>query len=288
MFVVAGVTGQTGAAVAQALLDRKKSVRVLVRKEERGAAWKAKGAEVAVINLDDSSALAGALEGAEGAYLLVPPAYASPAPLATACGIVDAYSVALKISPVKQAVVLSSIGAQHPQKTGPIIPCHYAEQELSKLRDTQCTFLRAAYFMENLASFMGVIKGQGVLPVLFSPARTIAMVAVQDIGRITADVLAEAGPTHQVIEVSGPTDQSFDDVAAMFAKALGSAVKAVQVPEASIVGALTGLGMPAPTAELYREMAMGVEAGLVAFERGKVRHLRGSVRIEDAVRRLAS
>jgi uncharacterized protein YbjT (DUF2867 family) len=185
-------------------------------------------------------------------------------------------------------VLLSSIGAQHPDKTGPIKPCNYAEQQLSKLTDTKCTFLRAAYFMENLASFMGAVKGQGVLPVLFSPARKIAMVAVQDIGRVTADALAEGAQTHQVIEISGPTEQSFDDVAALLSKLLGTPVKAVQVPEASIVATLTGIGMPAPHAELYRQMAMAVEAGLVAFERGKVRQWRGAVRIEDAVRRLAS
>jgi hypothetical protein len=46
--------------------------------------------------------------------------------------------------------------------------------------------------------------------------------------------------------------------------------------------------MPRPTAELYREMALAVDAGLVAFERGQVRQVRGSVTIEDAIRRLTS
>jgi uncharacterized protein YbjT (DUF2867 family) len=85
------------------------------------------------------------------------------------------------------------------------------------------------------------------------------------------------------VEFSGPTDQSFNDVAALFSKALGSPVKAVQVPEASIVATLTGVGLPRPTAELYREMAMGVESGRVAFERGPIRQVRGSTRIDDAI-----
>lgn len=288
MFVVAGVTGQTGAAVAQALIDQKKSVRVLVRSEEKGAPWKAKGAEVSVASLDDAAALTAALHGAEGAYLLVPPAYESADPLASGRRVVDALAAALAKNPLRHAVVLSSVGAQHPEKTGPIIACHYAEQQLSQLTETPCTFLRAAYFMENFKGFMGAIKGQGVLPALSSPSRTIAMVSVQDIGRFTARALLEGAPRHQVVEISGPTDQSFDDVAALLSKALGSPVKAVQVPEAGIVPTLTRIGMPTPTAELYREMAMGVEAGLVAFERGEVRQVRGSVRIEDAIRELTS
>ena len=73
MFVVAGVTGNTGAVVAAALLSENKPVRVIVRDAAKGAPWKAKGAEVAVAALDDPDALAAALSGAEGAYLLSPP-----------------------------------------------------------------------------------------------------------------------------------------------------------------------------------------------------------------------
>jgi uncharacterized protein YbjT (DUF2867 family) len=288
MFVVAGVSGQTGASVAAALLARNVAVRVLVRSEEKGAAWRDRGASVSVASLDDSVALAAALEGAQGAYLLVPPCYASAEPNAAACRVVDAYRAALEQSPVQRVVLLSSIGAQHAEKTGPIIPCHYAEQQLAALTQTQCTFLRSAYFMENLPNFMGAIRGQGVLPVLFSPSRKVAMVSVQDIGRFAAGALVEPIPAQQVVEIGGPTEQSFEEVAALFSKALGSAVQAVQVPEGSIVEALTSVGMPRPTAELYREMALGVDAGLVAFERGKVRQVRGEVSIGEAVRRFTS
>lgn len=288
MFVVAGVTGQTGAAVAQTLLDRGQPVRVLVRNEQKAAEWKNKGAELCVAELSDPLALAEALDGARGAYLLVPPCYGSEDPNAEACAVVDAYVGALERSPVAELVLLSSIGAQHSDKTGPIIPCYYAEQQLAQLTETHVTCLRSAYFMENFANFMAAVKGQGVLPVLFSAARKIAMVSVQDIGRLTGDILIEGTRAHQVLEVSGPTEQSFDEVAALFAQALGSPVKAVQVPESKIVATLTSIGMPPSTAVLYREMALAVEAGLVAFERGPVRQVRGTARIEDTVRRLSS
>ena len=186
MFVVAGVTGQTGAAVAQTLLDESQPLRVLVRDKKRGASWRARGAEVVTLRLEDTRALGEALRGADGAYLLVPPAYESSDPNAAARGVIDAYHAALSRVPVRHVVVLSSIGAQHSDETGPILPCHYAEQKLSGLTRTSCTFLRAAYFMENLRNFLGPITGRGVLPVLFSTSRQIAMVSVEDIGRITA------------------------------------------------------------------------------------------------------
>jgi uncharacterized protein YbjT (DUF2867 family) len=288
MFAVAGVTGQTGAAVARALLDQKKSVRVLVRSEEKAAAWRARGAQVSVLNLGDAMALAAALEGVDAAYLIVPPCYESSAPNRAACRIVDGYRAALEKRPIKHLVLLSSIGAQHSDKTGLVVSCHYAEQQLSQLTKTGCTFLRSAYFMENLPLFLRSIQGHGVLPALFSPSRPLPMVSVQDVGRFSAGALAEARDTHQVVEISGPTDHSFDDVAAMFARALGTTVKAVRVPEASIVSTLTSIGIPAPTSELYREMALAVESGLVSFERGKIRHVRGGVTLEEAIRRFTT
>src|SRR4051794_21351787 len=77
-YVIAGVSGNTGSVVAASLLDAGASVKVLVRDAAKGEAWRARGAEVAVADLGDAEALAGALRGAKGAYLLVPPNLAAP------------------------------------------------------------------------------------------------------------------------------------------------------------------------------------------------------------------
>ena len=57
MFVVLGATGNTGSVVADTLLSRKQPVRIVVRSADKGAAWKAKGAEIVVASLDDMSSL---------------------------------------------------------------------------------------------------------------------------------------------------------------------------------------------------------------------------------------
>ena len=72
MFAVAGVSGRTGAATAEALLKQGQKVRVLVRDEAQGEPWLRRHAEVAVLDLTDSEALAAALKGLSGAYLLLP------------------------------------------------------------------------------------------------------------------------------------------------------------------------------------------------------------------------
>ena len=72
MFVVVGATGNTGSAAADTLLSRKQPVRIVVRSADKGAAWKAKGAEIAIASLDDVSALTKAFEGAQGRLYSLP------------------------------------------------------------------------------------------------------------------------------------------------------------------------------------------------------------------------
>ncbi|TKB92117.1 MAG: NAD-dependent epimerase/dehydratase family protein, partial [Nitrospira sp.] len=62
MFVVLGATGNTGSAVVETLLSRNQPVRVIVRSTDKGAGWKAKGADVAVASLDEVPALTKAFE----------------------------------------------------------------------------------------------------------------------------------------------------------------------------------------------------------------------------------
>src|SRR3954453_9027053 len=117
MFAVAGVTGNTGSVVASELLARGHAVRVIVRKAEQGESWAAKGADVAVATLDDSAAVAGALQGVEAAYLLLPPKYTEPDLLQAQAGTADAIAKAVGTSGVGRIVFLSSQGAERDRGT---------------------------------------------------------------------------------------------------------------------------------------------------------------------------
>jgi len=271
MYVVAGVTGHTGAVVANTLLDQGKKVRVLVRSADKGAAFAARGAEVAIVSLDDSAALTKALAGATGAYLLVPPDHTSEEVIARGHRIVDAITTAVKAAKVPHVVFLSSIGAQHEKGTGPITQLHYAEKQLAGV--TQATFLRPGYFFENLLNMLGAIKGQGVLPVFADPDFAFPMLATVDIGRAAvAALLDPPGPGHQsrVLELNGPKSRTLSEAAAAFAKALDKPVHVVRVPDEGAIPAMRGAGMSADLARLYLEMNHAVGQGLFAFDGHKL------------------
>jgi len=285
-YVIAGVSGNTGSAAATALLDAGAKVRVVVRDGAKGAPWRARGAEVAVADLGDANALTDALRGAKGAYLLVPPNMAAPDFRAYQRATGEALVEAVRRSGVPHVALLSSVGAQHPAGTGPIAGLHPVEKALAALPNTVSTFLRAAYFMENLGGSLGMLA-QGVLPT-FAPADVpFPMVATRDIGHLAAQVLREGATKTTVIELSAAKNYSMDDAAAILSTLTGKAVKAQTFPLEAMVPTLTGMGMSAEMAELYREMTGAMMSGLVAFE-GTHRTVRGPTGLEDVLRALVA
>ena len=149
MFVVAGVTGNTGGATATALLSAGVPVRVFVRDPENAATWAARGAEVAVGDLGDPSALARAFDGAEAAYVLNPPAYTLPDLFDHARRLAEATLAATRKAGPGRLVVLSSVGAHLASGTGIILTNRLFEQILG---DAPCavTFLPTGLLLREL------------------------------------------------------------------------------------------------------------------------------------------
>lgn len=281
MIVVFGANGNTGKVVASTLLDRGAKVRVVARDAKKVADLAARGAEVATADLFDVPSIATALRGASGAYFLVPPDPTSTDLVARGRKIVDAFVAALRQSPVAHVAVLSSVAAQHAAGTGPIVITHHAETELAKVAGTAFTFVRAAYFIENILGNVHAMKGDGVLPVFGGgEGYPFPMVATHDVGRVAAEALLAPPSATQWIELSGPKEQSMADAAAIASEILGRPVKPLVLPIDAMVPTLTGFGLSANVASLYREMTEGLAKGLVAFE-GKGRALRGTVSLAD-------
>lgn len=284
MYVVFGATGNTGKVVASTLLERGAKVRVVARDPGKVEALRARGAEVVKGDVLDAASLAPALHGAEGAYLLTPPDGASTDLVGRGKQIIDGFVGALSATKVPHAVVLSSVAAQHAAGTGPIVITHYAETQLPKAASTRFTFVRAAYFMENLLAYVGAMKGDGIIPVFGGgEGYPFPMIATHDIGRVSAEALLAPPSEHQWIELSGPQEYSFADAARIASETLGRPVQPLVLPIDAMVPTLTKFGLSENVAGLYREMTEGMGKGLVSFE-GKGRAVRGVVTLEEVLK----
>src|SRR5262249_51766138 len=159
------------------------------------------------------------------------------------------------------------IGAQLPSGTGPIVTNNYGERELRPL-PTAFTFIRAAFFMENTAEMLPIIKDHGTLPAFFDPQKKIPMVATRDIGRVAARALLEPPGQTQIINLAGPVDYSFNDAANEYSRVLGKAITATHVPAEGIAPLLVQAGISPNVAGLITEMSAAVESDLIVFEDG--------------------
>jgi uncharacterized protein YbjT (DUF2867 family) len=282
MFVVVGATGNTGSAVAETLLGRKHPVRIVVRSADKGAAWKAKGAEIAVASLDDVSALTKTFEGAKGVYLLVPPNYGATAWLADQRARMDRAADAVKKSGISHVVFLSSVGGHIAEGTGPIRAARYGEQVLGGTVKN-LTILRPSYFMDNWAPVLGAAKGQGVLPTFIAPQAMVPMISTRDIGRVGAEQLMAGGKGKQIVELAGPEEYSPEQVAAALSQILGREVSAQHAPLSAVVPTFKSFGFSDEAAKLFEEMYRSFSTGAIGYEH-PASVIRGRVTLAEALK----
>src|SRR5258708_5812767 len=96
MFFIAGITGHVGGAAARHLLAEGKQVRTLSRTPKKAKAFADQGVEIQKGDLNDSDALARALEDVEGAFLLMQPTMTPPADFSDAKATLASYMAALE------------------------------------------------------------------------------------------------------------------------------------------------------------------------------------------------
>ncbi len=264
MYVVAGIGGHTGGAAAQWLLEGGHAVTGITRSPEKGEHWKAKGAQIAGIDLNDRAALRDTLSGAEGAYLLLPPQYRSNNYIQDSRRLADTMANAVAASGISHVVLLSSVGAQFDSGTGLIRSLHNAEEAFSRAAKA-LTVVRAAYFMENWAASFDAAREHGILPSFFPASRKVPMVATADIGRVSAESLLNPTRGLRFIELAGPADYSPTDIAGAIAGILYRDVRVVEAPLSGIVPTFTGLGFTEDVARLFEEMYAGILSGHVGF-----------------------
>lgn len=282
MYAVSGVSGHTGSVAAEELIRRGKKVRVIVRSAEKGEAWKAKGAEVAVAELEDAEALGRALAGCEGAYLLLPTDINSTDPIGRAQRLGDTFVRATQANGIPHVVFLSSIGAQHASGTGPIRGLHEIEQRLPAPR-LSVTFLRPTYFLENWGTSFGPAESDGVFPSFIPADHRFAQIATKDIGLAAADALLDPPRGRRIVELAGPEDYTPRDIAAVVGSIIGREVRVSVGPLEAVVPAFTSFGISPQVAELFREMFEGIINGRVAWD-GEGERKRGRTTPEEVFR----
>ncbi len=263
MYVVTGATGNTGNVVAKTLLRRGAKVRVIGRNADRLQALVAQGAESSVASLTEVSGLAKAFAGAKAAYVMIPPNFSTPDYRAFQDRVTETIAAALRSSGITHVVTLSSVGADKPDRTGPVVGLYHLEQQLNHINGLHVLHLRAGYFMENTLAQIGIIQKMGISLGPLDPDLKLPMIATRDIGGLAADALLRQDfQQKQTRELLGQRDISMREVAQIIGKAIGNpALRYTQAPEEQMREGLVQLGLSSDMANLILTMAAALNSG---------------------------
>lgn len=263
MYVITGATGHTGSIAARTLLSRGKKVRAIGRSAERLQSLASAGAEPFVADVTDAKRLTEAFRGAQAVYAMIPPNITSNDARGYQEQVSDAISSAIANAKVPMVVLLSSIGADKPDKTGPVVGLHNFEQKLNRIDGINVLHVRAGYFMENTLAQANAIKavGKGAGPL--RPDLKVPMIATQDIGTAVAEFLLnpkfQGKQTHELL---GQRDLNYTEATAIIGKAIGKPnLEYVQLPDEQVRPALIQFGMSQNLADLILEMAHALNSG---------------------------
>jgi len=263
MYVITGATGHTGSTAAKSLLSRGQKVRVLGRNPDHLKTLASAGAEVFVCDVTDSKRLTEAFRGADTAYLMMPPNITSSDVRAFQEQVSDSFASAVAASKLKHVVSLSSIGADKPSNTGPVIGLHNMEQKLNKIDGINVLHLRAGYFMENTLGQAGAIRAFGKTMGPLRPDLKLPMIATRDIGAIAAEeLLAKNFKGKLTRELLGQRDIDMTEVTRILGNAISkSDLTYVQAPDDQFQAALIQMGMSSNMAALLSEMSHALNNG---------------------------
>lgn len=263
MYVVMGATGHTGGVVAEKLLAAGKKVRVIGRDASRLEKFTQRGAEAVVADVTDSAAMSKAFAGASAVYAMIPPNPASPDGQASSARVSDAIASALKSNGIEHAVVLSSVGADKPDKTGPVVGIHQLEKKLQAIPSLNALFLRAGYFMENLLPQVGVIKSFGNMAGPVKADLPLPMIATRDIGAVAADALLALNFQGKITrELLGTRDVTYNEASKVIGAAIDKpGLRYLQLPNMQLKPILVQMGMSPNMADLLLEMTDALNSG---------------------------
>ena len=265
MITITGATGKTGSVVADILLSKGEKVRVVGRTEEKLKKLQLSGAEISVGDQGDEQFLTEALHGADALYLLIPPKFDTDDFRSYYNRLGDAAVTAIRNSGLRKVVFLSSLGADQPEGTGPVVGLYDVEQKLMQLDNVDMVFLRPGYFMENTLGTMELIMNRAMNGGPMPGDVKVMMAATADIGAKAADLLLDRSFTgHDIVEIIGDRI-SFNEITSVLGQTLGiPSLHYMQFSDHDAEAAFIGMGLSQNVAHSYVELMHAIADGTLS------------------------
>lgn len=275
-------TGNIGSKLVPRLLEHGAEVTVIARNPDRVKGLAAKGVKVIRGDHSDATVVKRALDGADSLFWLIPPPYGSHDPIGDYRKFGETAATVASQLPELRVVFLSSAGANRPHGTGLIEGLYQAEERL-RSAVKNLTALRANFFMENVLSSLPTIINDGSIYQVVATSNKLPQVATADIAAIAAEKLLARQDGQHIIDVTGPEQISFDQVAQVVGTAVGKPVRNVLIPPDAFQAALIKEGFTPEVAREFVTMEQAIDNGLGHEFHGD-EHRKGKITFQQFVR----
>jgi uncharacterized protein YbjT (DUF2867 family) len=239
----AGQLGGVGRSVVGLLRERGLAVRAMVRRDDdRAAALRAAGAEVAVGDLLEPADVHRVVRGCERVYfgMSVSPGYLEAA--VTMAAVARDAGVGALVCMSQMTVSEMSLQrttSSHQQRQ------HWLAEQVLAWSGLPVVTIRPTMFLETLLPLAATsVRERGRIELPFGLGKT-SPVAAADVARVVATVLADPAPhVGRVHELTGPRSQDMHALAREFSDALRRPVTYADVPPDDWERGLEAAGVP--------------------------------------------
>lgn len=231
--LVAGATGQLGRVIARKLVAAGVPIRALARSRDKLAALDGPGCDIAPVDMLDLAALTRACQGISQ---IVATANNNMGSGPTSPRRVDltAYQnlcAAARKTGVRRLVYVSFRGVDQDAFVD-IFKIKWYIEDAIRRSGVRHVMLRPTAFMDVWIDQLLAdgIRKKGVATIFGDGTAVANYIAVEDVAEFAVRILAREDVVNEVVEVGGPSNISFDDLATLIERRLGAPGKRRHVP----------------------------------------------------------
>ena len=240
--LVTGAPGNVGTPLVAELLRLGAPVRVAARHAAAARAALGDAVDLSPFDFERPDTFGPALAGVERMFLLRPPQ------IADVDGAIAPALRAAEAAGVRHVVFLSIQGAEKNR----IVPHRKVEERL-RASGMAWTFVRAAYFMQNLSTTHAPeIRELDEIWVPAGRSSRTAHVDARDVAAVAARALVEDGHGGRAYTPTGPAALTYDEVAALLTAELGRPIRYADPGLLAYWRRMRRRGMPAAPARSAR------------------------------------
>lgn len=262
MIVITTPTGQIGRYVVDELLAKGEALRLVVRDASSLPDDIRARVEVVEGSHADADVAMRAFDGADTVFYVVPPAPQAASVRGHYLAFAEAAAPAIIARGVKRVVAVSTLGLGYAKEAGHLSAALEAEPVITAT-GVDYRSLGMVYFMENMLNQVGAIKGRGMFFLPNAADTELLTIATSDIGRVAADLLADASWTGQeTLPVVGPDRLTPTQMATVISEVLDRPVQFQEVSTDAYKATLLQYGMSEAWVQGLADMATAQNDGI--------------------------